>query len=115
MTLWAGMIAAVGVIVNLVWTIFWSILVRRQVQQARQDDRFSDHHVRLVKLEEKVRALPPRIASHDDVREVHLRVSEVKKTSNKTQADVGELKGMLTEIRKTVGAINAALLNGEKK
>ncbi|MBB92565.1 MAG: hypothetical protein CMF68_16515 [Magnetovibrio sp.] len=115
MTLWAGMIAAVGVIVNLGWTIFWSILVRRQVQQARQDDRFADHHVRLVKLEEKVGALPSRIATHEDVQEVHLRVSEVKRTANETKSDVGELKGLLTGIRKTVDAINAALLNGAKQ
>lgn len=111
---WLMLIMALTSTGTLVWTIYWSVQVREQVKAAKHDERFGDYGSRIIKLEQAVKHLPQRIATHDDVDIIHRRVSEVRAEVGKVQSDVGEIKGTLSEIRKTVGAINNVLLRGRE-
>lgn len=99
-----AMTALVGI--NLIWTVYWSIVVRGQLSKSQNDERLNDHGDRLTALETEIKRLPAQVSSHGDVEKVHTRVGAVKDTLSDLKESVGELTGMVKGLRESVAALN---------
>ena len=99
---------------NLLWTISWSIYMRGQVNDARNDNRFTDHGDRIVKLEAAVEHLPRRVASHEDVEGVHERVSDVRDKLSEVAASVAKIAGSLIGIEQNIKLLNQSEFSHER-
>lgn len=111
---WVMGFMAVLSAITLIWTVVWSIHMRREIKSAKNDSRISELHERTTRVESKLAHLPPRVASHEDVERVHNRVSEVKSDLANVKGDLGEIGGTVNGIRSTVEALTRALLKGPK-
>jgi len=97
----------------LCWNVWWSKRMEKRASIMKHSERLEEHGVRIIKLEAAVGNIPTRVASHQDVDVVHKRVTEVKADVKGMMRDVGELMGSVNGMRKTLSAINEALLKKE--
>ncbi|PIW30399.1 MAG: hypothetical protein COW30_02505 [Rhodospirillales bacterium CG15_BIG_FIL_POST_REV_8_21_14_020_66_15] len=103
--------------ITLGWTVFWSIFIYRQVNGNRLNEIIAAHHDRIVKVEAQLTHLPHRVASHEDVGEVHDRVSQGRKELgvqiDTVRADVKVIGEYVAGIASSIKGIegNLTLLN----
>ena len=93
---------AILLLLNFIWTIVWSIAVRRQVMSAKHDKTISDHDNRLIRLEATVERMPVQVASHADVEKVHTRVGTMRDQLTAIGNQVEKMSGVLSGMRQTV-------------
>ena len=74
--------AFVGVTIlalNFAWTVYWSIRMKRVVDDARNDSQVKNHHDRLTVLETRFEHVP----NQDTIEILHRRIGDLqKKVSN---------------------------------
>ena len=70
--------AFVGVTIlalNFIWTVYWSIRMKRIVDDARDDSRVKDHGDRLTVLETRFEHVP----NQDTIEVLHRRIGDLQK------------------------------------
>ncbi len=98
----AAVLTAALMFVNLVWTIFWSIQVAKQVREIRNDEEIERIADRLARLEEFKDSMPKHVASREDVEKLHGRISEVRKELHDNTKEIGGISKVLEQIGKNV-------------
>ncbi len=106
---WGEIIGLTLLALNLVWTITWSIHMKAQVREAKDDQRITDIKEEVIRLDGVISHLPKSVSSSEDVELVHRRVSELKKIVSELAKEVGEVGKHLASVAATVESINGNL------
>ncbi len=102
-------------LLNLLWTIFWSVVVRKQVLASKDDARVQDHDKRLTVLEISLDKLPNHIATQGDITHLHNRISSLGKEVNGVNVKLGEFNGTLQSVDKNLDLLNKSEFFQKKK
>lgn len=100
---------------NFIWTIFWSVVVRKQVLATKDDERVKEHEKRLTVLEVTLDKLPNHIATQGDVTHVNTRISSLWNAVNSLDVKLGEFGGTLKSVDKNLDLLNKSEFFQKKK
>ncbi len=78
--------------------------------EGRHSDRLTDHGERLSRVEGVIGSIP----THVDLEKIHTRVNGIAQKMTGLCATVGELKGSMVAVERTMATVNEYLLNKDK-
>lgn len=90
-----------GVVVvgaNFVWTVYWSVKVKRDIEAAIKHTDVRHLSDRLLKLETDVNHMP----THDDMATMHVRVNDVRKELAKLCAEMSANNEAVEGLKRSV-------------